>query len=64
MKDIIKKLLEKWSCKHEWEFFKHIKVYDGFSNDMPCGHKYIFICKNVVKLKKLKYDLYYYSRNV
>lgn len=54
MKDIIKKLLEKWSCKHELEFFKHIKVYDGFSNDMPCGHKYIFICKKCGKIKKIK----------
>ena len=54
MKDIIKKLLEKWSCKHDWELFKHIKVYDEFSNDIPCGHKYIFICKKCGKIKRIK----------
>ena len=54
MKEIINKLLEKWMCKHDWDLFKHIKVYDEFSKDMASGHKYIFICKKCGKIKKVK----------
>lgn len=54
MKEIINKLLEKWMCKHDWDLFKHIQVYDDFSGDMASGHIYIFICKKCGKIKKVK----------
>ena len=54
MKDILNKILEKWLCKHDWELFKHIEVFDEFSNDIACAHKYIFICKKCGKIKKIR----------
>ena len=50
MKDIIKKLLEKWLCKHTWKLSETNVVY-SISGEHCI---YIFICKKCGKIKKVK----------
>ena len=53
MRDIIKKLLEKWSCKHEWELVREIKA--NFSTHKEIiGYECILICKKCGKIKRIK----------
>lgn len=53
MKDIIKKLLEKWSCKHEWELVREIKAYFSTHKEI-IGYECILICKKCGKIKRIK----------
>ena len=48
---VIKSLLEKWSCKHEWEKWDYIKVRDDFGGIYYVTH---FVCKKCGKFKRIK----------
>lgn len=53
MKEIINKLLEKWTCKHDWELLKHIREYWS-DKDNIVGHQFILVCTKCGKIKKIK----------
>ena len=46
------KLIEKWSCNHDYETFKEIEVVN--TDDTCIGHKYILICKKCGKIVHIK----------
>lgn len=54
MKKLLIQLLEKWTCKHEWEIFERIDMYDEFSGSLPSYTKCWFMCKKCGKIKKKK----------
>ena len=43
MKDLIRRVLEKWCCKHEWESVMRVRHY-GYD-------KVLFFCRRCGKLK-------------
>lgn len=52
---MLKKLLDKLCCKHDWEELKHINVYDDVKySNLPAYHIYLFKCNKCGKLKKVK----------
>lgn len=48
---IVKNLLEKWSCKHEWQPWNTVNVRDDFGGRYTVYH---FVCKKCGKFKKVK----------
>ena len=48
------KLVEKWSCCHEWELHRRMSTYDEFSGDKPCRVEETLICKKCGKIKKIR----------
>lgn len=55
---MIKELLEKLLCKHEWYVHHRTEVFgDGFGKDtdLPTSFEDILICKKCGKIKKIKY---------
>lgn len=51
MKELIKQLLTKWCCHHEWELWKELTVRGDFGECYPVYH---FVCKKCGKFKKVK----------
>lgn len=54
MKELLKRLLNKWTCCHEWVEYKKINVYEDGYGDIPVYYKYLFICKKCGKMKKVQ----------
>ena len=51
MKELIKQILEKFTCKHEWSLeVEHYVTYNG----VKTGVIRLFICKKCGKFKKIK----------
>lgn len=54
----IRKMMDKWSCCHDWEVIKDISVYVDYgygSGDLPEYHKLLMVCGKCGKFKKMKY---------
>lgn len=51
MKELIKELLRKWSCYHDWEFITEVEVHNNFGG---YHHIFHFVCKKCGKFKKVK----------
>jgi len=55
---MIKKILEKLSCKHKWYTYNETETYSSFTcgsikNEIPIKHKHTLICKKCGKIKKI-----------
>ena len=46
------KLIEKWSCSHNYETFKEIEIVN--ENGTCIRHKYILICKKCGKIIQIE----------
>lgn len=53
-KELIKGLLQKLSCKHDWELIETTRVFDEFSGNLPAYRKHLYVCKKCGKFKKIK----------
>lgn len=54
----IRKMMDKWSCCHDWEVIKDINVYVDYGygrDDLPEYHKLLMVCRKCGKFKKMKY---------
>lgn len=51
MKDLIKALLKKWSCCHNWEHWKTVDIECGWGDTYGVYH---FYCTKCGKFKKVK----------
>lgn len=51
MKEILKKLIDKWCCHHEWEIWRKVDVEGDWGNTWTVYH---LVCKKCGKLKKVK----------
>lgn len=51
MKEILKKLIDKWCCHHEWEMWRKVDVEGDWGNTWTVYH---FVCKKCGKFKKIK----------
>lgn len=56
--NLIKQILNKWFCCHEWKFIEKI-IYDefdiaGFESKLPIKSKWYFVCKKCGKIKQVK----------
>lgn len=49
---MLKKLLEKWSCKHKWQIHHKANIY-GSGYDMPTEIRHTLICENCGKIKQI-----------
>ena len=48
---VVKNLLDKWACKHEWEHWHTANVSDDMGGRYTVFH---FVCKKCGKFKKVK----------
>jgi hypothetical protein len=54
MKEIIKKIINKLCCSHEWEEVSHIKTYSQSNNrELPIQIDYLYCCKKCGKFKQI-----------
>lgn len=49
---LIKALLAKWSCLHDWKVYREIRVLD--ENNNPIKFEDTLFCKKCGKIKKIK----------
>ena len=50
---MIKKLIEKWACKHLWETVNDTHVYAREKDKIPTKVRRTLICKNCGKIKQI-----------
>lgn len=53
MKELLKKLLNKWACCHVWVEYKKTRVYEDDCK-IPAYYEYLLICNKCGKIKKVK----------
>ena len=46
--------IRSWFCKHEWECLSQIRIYNYANNDIPCGYKWVYVCKKCMRKKTIK----------
>lgn len=51
MLELIKKLIDKWVCHHEWKKWDELQVETDFGDLYTVTH---FVCKKCGKFKKIK----------
>lgn len=51
MISLIKKLLEKWACMHDWSFYKEREVSTDYGDHY---WRHTFICKKCGKFKQVR----------
>lgn len=51
MKELLKQLINKWTCHHEWEKWDMVHVYTDLGSSYDVTH---FVCKKCGKFKKVK----------
>ena len=51
---VFKDLMEKWTCKHEWEQYNRMKVYPEEGGNIPTRVEDTLICKKCGKITKIK----------
>lgn len=55
MMNLIKKILEKWACKHEWELFKDVSMEErSMLGTRLTYHIWHFICKRCGEFKQVR----------
>jgi len=50
---MIKKLIEKWTCKHKWKVHYENKIYNKGS-ELPHTIQQTLMCEECGKIKKIK----------
>jgi hypothetical protein len=50
---MIKKLIEKWTCKHKWKVHYEVSVRDS-GRDLPHTVRQTLICTECGKIKRIK----------
>lgn len=51
MKELLKKIIEKWACMHEWNAWHTVNVETDYGDRYSVFH---FMCKKCGKFKKIK----------
>lgn len=59
MIELIKQILKKWGCMHNWDVYQTIKIYASIKisrveNEIPTGVTQTLLCKKCGKFKKIK----------
>ena len=54
--NILKKLIQKWSCCHDWERLESFRYFEDEKDKCPIGYARIYACKNCGKMKKIIID--------
>ena len=50
---MLRKLIEKWSCKHKWKIHNTTNVHDTEIPDMPTAVRQTLICQECGKIKQI-----------
>lgn len=50
---MLRKLIEKWSCKHKWEIHNTTNIRDTEMPDIPTAVRRTLICKDCGKIKQI-----------
>jgi hypothetical protein len=50
---MLRKLIEKWTCKHKWKIHNTTNIYDIDIPDMPTGTRQTLICQECGKIKQI-----------
>lgn len=53
-KNMFKKIIEKWLCKHKWQVHREIEAYDGEHSKTPHTIRQTLICQECGKITKIK----------
>lgn len=53
---MLKKLIDKLLCNHEWETIQEGYVYLDENDKMPAYKKLLMVCTKCGKIKKLSYE--------
>lgn len=53
---ILKKLIQKWSCHHDWECLENFRYFEDEKDELPIGYARIYTCKNCGKIEKIIID--------
>lgn len=53
MLELIKNLLIKWSCSHDWEQLEEVCTYANGLAKRPWKRTYLYRCKKCGKFKKI-----------
>ena len=51
---IIRRILEKWVCRHEWEILQKVSFYQESNSELPHRIAYLLSCKKCGKLKQVE----------
>ena len=51
--NMLRKLIEKWSCKHKWEIHSTTNIHDTDIPDMPTKIRQTLICQHCGKIKQI-----------
>jgi hypothetical protein len=54
MIELIKVLIEKWACMHDWKCISKTEVFINDDDKIPAYNKYLFCCKKCGKFKRVK----------
>lgn len=54
MIQLIKNILIKWGCLHQWKLERESAVYEEFADPIPIYRSLIYICTKCGKFKKIK----------
>jgi len=54
MKDLIIKLLEKWTCSHKWEKYLELNQFHTEEDKLPHTIYHTLICQKCGKIEKIK----------
>ena len=54
LKDLVKRILNKIACAHEWDVYHESRVFDGDYSERPHTIKHTLICKKCGKIKQIK----------
>ena len=50
---MLRKLIEKWSCKHKWKIHNTTNIRDTEMPDIPTAVRQTLICQECGKIKKI-----------
>lgn len=50
---MLRKLIEKWSCKHKWKIHHNTEVYDTEIAKTPTKLRQTLICQECGKIKQI-----------
>ena len=50
----MKKIIEKWLCKHQWKVHFTTEAYDKNDKESPLFRRRTFICNECGKFKQIK----------
>lgn len=54
MKELLKRIIDKWLCLHDWEEVKSIHYYSKEDPNLPTRFVFLSCCQKCGKLKKIQ----------